>query len=524
MKAYKQNGKWMVDVPNTLLQFPYTISAYGYDINYTKYEQDFKVVRRAKPEDYVYTQEEIERWNELEARIDEIEEQGVSDETVAKAVDEYLKENDINVDLTGYATEEYVQGEIEKIELTPGPAGKDGADGIDGKDGANGKDGLDGTPATHSWNGTVLTITSASGTSSADLVGPQGPEGPKGADGTMTFEDLTEEQRESLRGPEGKQGPQGEKGEAFTYDDFTEEQLAGLVGPEGPEGKQGEKGAAFTYADFTEEQLAALTGPEGPQGPIGETGPQGEQGIQGEQGPKGEDGYTPQKGIDYFDGKDGADGADYVLTQADKAEIASMIEGGGGAVYVDGTSIIQNADGTISTSIGGAVKTSKAEAFMWQGSLTVASGGTNVKPPFADATVHERTALAECDTFNIYATINDVEYVLKGTKTQADTADLDNMLVVITCGATDIISKINYVYQSFNSSQQAIMVFTAVGNTLTSLRIEGIAADGYDYINGNVVPVESGIVHNENGSLTLDLDFLNTYLAERYPSGEEVSY
>ena len=38
MKAYKQNGKWMVDVPNTLLQFPYTISAYGYDINYTKYE------------------------------------------------------------------------------------------------------------------------------------------------------------------------------------------------------------------------------------------------------------------------------------------------------------------------------------------------------------------------------------------------------------------------------------------------------------------------------------------------------
>jgi hypothetical protein len=263
----------------------------------------------------------------------------------------------------------------------------------------------------------------------------------------MTFEDLTDEQRESLRGPEGKQGPQGEKGEAFTYDDFTEEQLAGLVGPQGPEGKQGEKGAAFTYADFTEEQLAALTGPEGPQGPIGETGPQGEQGIQGEQGPKGEDGYTPQKGVDYFDGKDGAD---YVLTQADKAEIASMIEGGGGAVYVDGTTIIQNADGTISTSIGGAVKTSKAEAFMWQGSLTVASGGTNVKPPFADATVNERTAFAECDTFNIYATINDVEYVLKGTTTQADTADLDDMAVVITCGATDIITKIAYAYQTYN--------------------------------------------------------------------------
>lgn len=34
-----------------------------------------------------------------------------------------------------------------------------------------------------------------------------------GADGTMTFEDLTEEQKESLRGPQGIQGPQGEKGD-----------------------------------------------------------------------------------------------------------------------------------------------------------------------------------------------------------------------------------------------------------------------------------------------------------------------
>ena len=34
-------------------------------------------------------------------------------------------------------------------------------------------------------------------------------QGPKGADGTMTFSDLTDEQKESLRGPEGKQGPQG---------------------------------------------------------------------------------------------------------------------------------------------------------------------------------------------------------------------------------------------------------------------------------------------------------------------------
>lgn len=45
-------------------------------------------------------------------------------------------------------------------------------------------------------------------------------------------------------------------------------------------------------------------------------------------GPAGKDGYTPVKGIDYFDGKD------YVLTDADKQEIANMIDvpsSGGGS-------------------------------------------------------------------------------------------------------------------------------------------------------------------------------------------------
>ena len=41
---------------------------------------------------------------------------------------------------------------------------------------------------------------------------------------------------------------------------------------------------------------------------------------------KGDPGYTPIKGVDYFDGKD------YVLTEADKQEIADMIEVPGGTV------------------------------------------------------------------------------------------------------------------------------------------------------------------------------------------------
>ena len=84
--------------------------------------------------------------------------------------------------------------------------------------------------------------------------GPRGPEGPKGADGVVTFESLTDEQREGIRGDAGPVGPKGEVGPQ------------GEPGPEGPEGP---------------------IGPRGPEGPQGERGPAGPQGPQGIQGPKG---------------------------------------------------------------------------------------------------------------------------------------------------------------------------------------------------------------------------------------------
>ena len=96
--------------------------------------------------------------------------------------------------------------------------------------------------------------------------GPQGPAGPKGdpgADGTMTFEELTPAQTESLRGPAGPQGIQG------------------LEGPQGIQGVQGLPG------DRGE------TGPIGPQGPQGIQGPIGPQGLQGIQGVTGAVGPAP---------------------------------------------------------------------------------------------------------------------------------------------------------------------------------------------------------------------------------------
>lgn len=76
--------------------------------------------------------------------------------------------------------------------------------------------------------------------------GERGETGPRGADGVMRFEELTSQQRESLRGPQG---------------------LTGLQGPMGQTGPQGNTGPA------------GPRGPEGPRGPRGEIGPRGADGV-----------------------------------------------------------------------------------------------------------------------------------------------------------------------------------------------------------------------------------------------------
>lgn len=192
-----------------------------------------------------------------------------------------------------------------------------------------------------------------------EFVGPQGPKGEKGdkgdpgekgVDGTVTFESLTPEQKESLRGvsitavsidvngnltitfsdgdnenvgnimgPQGVRGPKGDKGDV------------GPVGPQGPQGEKGEQGNDGTSLNIlgTKESEADLPlsaekndaylingemwvfdgtnwnnagkiqGPQGPQGPVGPQGSKGDPGPQGVKGDPGEKGDTGARGITF---------------------------------------------------------------------------------------------------------------------------------------------------------------------------------------------------------------------------------
>lgn len=192
-----------------------------------------------------------------------------------------------------------------------------------------------------------------------EFVGPQGPKGEKGdkgdpgekgVDGTVTFESLTPEQKESLRGvsiaavsidvdgnltitfsdgdsenvgnimgPQRVRGPKGDKGDV------------GPVGPQGPQGEKGEQGNDGTSLNIlgTKESEADLPlsaekndaylingemwvfdgtnwnnagkiqGPQGPQGPVGPQGSKGDPGPQGVKGDPGEKGDTGARGITF---------------------------------------------------------------------------------------------------------------------------------------------------------------------------------------------------------------------------------
>lgn len=111
VEVYESDGKRVANVPNILLQDVWRICVYGYDKNYTKHMARFDVKPRSKPQSYVYSETEILNYNTLLERINKV------DEDIEGVVEEFLEANPPQVDLTGYATEEYVNEAVGAIDI-----------------------------------------------------------------------------------------------------------------------------------------------------------------------------------------------------------------------------------------------------------------------------------------------------------------------------------------------------------------------------------------------------------------------
>ena len=85
-KVYEENGLHFSDIPNILLQENFKLRVYGYDKEFTKFEEDFKIIPRSKPADYVYTETEIKSFEALEARVETLETSGYQTESQVNAL------------------------------------------------------------------------------------------------------------------------------------------------------------------------------------------------------------------------------------------------------------------------------------------------------------------------------------------------------------------------------------------------------------------------------------------------------
>ena len=155
-----------------------------------------------------------------------------------------------------------------------------------------------GTSCTHTWDGTTLTVTSASGTSSADLKGEKGD--------AFTYADFTAAQLESLKGPQGNPGEGFQVFKTYTTisamnadaANVTEGKFVLIASEQGAEDVDNAK--LYVRNDKLANQqdpftfLTDLSGAQGIQGPQGETGATG---ATGPQGPAGADGAQGLQGI-----------------------------------------------------------------------------------------------------------------------------------------------------------------------------------------------------------------------------------
>lgn len=145
-------------IPDILLQTDKELTAWAFvgtaENGYTKISKTFKVNRRNKPADYVFTLPEQTTLAEIMERLDDLE--SVQDpDAIKNAVEDYLQQNPVEIPV------ESINGKTGKVELTAKDVGAISLDGLqeatnealaqakasgefDGKDGIDGKDGQDG--------------------------------------------------------------------------------------------------------------------------------------------------------------------------------------------------------------------------------------------------------------------------------------------------------------------------------------------------------------------------------------------
>lgn len=253
-------------VPDILLQTDKDLNVWAFvgtaENGYTKISKTFKVNRRNKPADYVFTPPEQTSLEEIKEKIEYLE--SIQDpDAIKNAVEDYLEQNPIE------APVQSVNGQMGEVKLTAEDVG------------AISKDDLQ--------EATNKALAQAKDSGEFDGPrGPEGPQGPKGDPGEIGPAGPTGET--GPEGPQGERGPQGEKGEPGEKGDKGETGAQGIQGEKGDKGDQGPQGEQGIPGEKGEK---GDTGAPGADGAKGDKGDKGDTGATGATGPQGPAGATP---------------------------------------------------------------------------------------------------------------------------------------------------------------------------------------------------------------------------------------
>lgn len=293
-----------VIIPDILLQTDKDLNVWAFvgtaENGYTKISKTFKVNRRNKPADYVFTPPDQTTLAELSGRLDRIEESQDPD-AIKNAVEDYLAQNPVEVPVRS------VNGKTGAVELTAEDVGAISQYKLQ--------------EATNE----ALAQAKASG----DFDGPQGPAGPQG-----------------IHGDTGPQGPKGDKGDAGPAGPKGDTGGTGPQGPKGDKGDDGQPGADgqdgvtphigdngnwYIGSTDTGKPSRGATGANGSDGAQGEKGDTGPAGPQGPAGPAGSDASVTAANIEAAMGYKPADPTKYLPLTGGK--LTGNLEG----KYITGT-------------------------------------------------------------------------------------------------------------------------------------------------------------------------------------------
>ena len=312
----------VASIPDILLQTDRDLIAWAFvgttENGYTKISKVFKVNKRNKPADYVFTPIEQTTLEEIMKRLDDIE--SVQDpDAIKNAVDDYLQNNPIHVDEKDPTVSEWAKqptkpsytalevGALPDDTVIPTipenvSAFHNDAGYLTEHQDISGK--LDASTLPTAIN-TALAQAKASGDFKGEKgdqgepgvkgdkgdkgeTGPQGPKGDKGDDG-----------QPGADGQDGITPTIGSNGNWYLGDTDTGKPSRGEIGPQGPKGDTGPQGPKGDTGE---------PGPAGPKGDTGATGPKGDTGATGPQGPKGDTGATGPTGPQGPKGEQGEPG------------------------------------------------------------------------------------------------------------------------------------------------------------------------------------------------------------------------